>query len=135
MNEYYNHKFQCVDIATDFNQFYFKFVENSHKVSDTDKRKLMYRVRSVPHFWRNRIGFNTSKEIDAKIWDWTKHKRISAYFRLYSQIQIFSMFLLVSHRNMISVYHMTKDNKSELSDFYESRSITATNIANIKYIT
>ena len=95
----------------------------------------MYRVRSVPHFWRNRIGFKTSKEIDAKIWDFTIHKRIAAYFKLFSQIQIFSMFLLVSHRNMISVYHMTKENKDDerRSSISESRTINVTNMANQKH--
>ena len=88
-------------------------------------------MRSVPHFWRNRIGFKTSKEIDAKIWDFTKHKRIASYFKLFSQIQIFSMFLLVSHRNMISVYHMTKENKNDerRSSISESRTINVSNMA------
>ena len=30
VGEYYNPQLQCVDIATDFSQFYLKFVKNSH---------------------------------------------------------------------------------------------------------
>ena len=34
VNEYYNNQLQCVDVATDFNKFYFKFVKDSHLVTD-----------------------------------------------------------------------------------------------------
>ena len=88
-------------------------MEDSHLVTedDADEKKLKFLVRKVPHFWRNRVGFNTSKKTNPATWDVVIHKRISGYFRLYSQIQIFSMYLLVSHRNMISVYQMTKSDK------------------------
>ena len=33
VNEYYNHQLQCIDISTDFNSFFLKFVENSHQVT------------------------------------------------------------------------------------------------------
>lgn len=36
------------------------------------------------------------------------HHRISKYCRLYSQILNYEMYMLVSHRNMISVFDMTK---------------------------
>ena len=36
------------------------------------------------------------------------HHRISQYCRLYSQILNYEMYMLVSHRNMISVFDMTK---------------------------
>ena len=90
VNEYYNHELQCVDIATDFNEFYFKFVDKSHLVTPTNTSDLNFRVRRVPHFWRNRIGFNTSKEISDRKWNAVIHKRISGYFALYSQILLFS---------------------------------------------
>ena len=79
VNEYYNHQLQCVDIKTDFNQFYFKFVENSHLVTEdnADDTKLKFVVRRVPHFWRNRVGFNTSKQTTAGSWDVVIHRRIS----------------------------------------------------------
>ena len=34
VNEYYNPKLQCIDIATDLNQFFLKFVTNSAKISE-----------------------------------------------------------------------------------------------------
>ena len=44
-------------------------------------------------------------------WRWIIHRRISKYFRLYSSIVNFSMYMLVSHRNMISIYDMSKEKK------------------------
>ena len=41
------------------------------------------------------------------MWDYVIHNRISNYFRMYTQHLNFSNFLLVSHRNMISVYRKT----------------------------
>ena len=92
VNEYYNYELQCVDIATDFNEFYFKFVADSHLVTPENAHQdnLTFKVRRAPHFWRNRISFNTSREISAKKWNAVIHKRISGYFALYSQILIFS---------------------------------------------
>ena len=37
VNEYVNPQMQCVDIETDFNQFYLKFAVNSHHVTRTTK--------------------------------------------------------------------------------------------------
>ena len=109
VNEYYNNQLQCVDVATDFNKFYFKFVKNSHLITDMiEESELEYHVRSVTHSWRNLVGFNTSKKTNTSTWDIVIHRRISQYFKLYSQVQIFNMYLLVSHRNMISVFCMTK---------------------------
>ena len=36
VNEYYNPKLQCIDIATDFNQFFLKFVKNADEISDKE---------------------------------------------------------------------------------------------------
>ena len=91
VNQYYNYQLQCVDISTDFNSFYFKFVENSHLVtSETAEEDLVFRVRKVAHFWRNLVGFNTSEKISANKWHAVIHKRISQYFALYSQVLLFS---------------------------------------------
>lgn len=87
VNEYINPQLQCVDVETDFNQFYFKFVKNcdeikqgQHTVAD-----LEYEIRQVRHFWRNRISFNTSKiKNNPECWNYVLHKRVSRYFKLYS---------------------------------------------------
>lgn len=44
------------------------------------------------------------------------HQRIAGHFKLYTQIMNFSMFMLVAHRNMISVYDMTKKKKQRAAD-------------------
>ena len=115
VNEYLNPMLQCVDIETDFDQFVFKFVKNSHKVTPQWKYKdLEFEIRNVRHFWRNRISFSTTtiKKHPEK-WTWVTHKRIAKYFRLYTQILNFSIYMLVSHRNMISVYDIAKDQFSK----------------------
>ena len=68
------------------------------------------------HFWRNRIGFSTSSEKkDYKSWDLVLHNRIAKYVRLYTQILDFHTFMLVSHRDMISVFDMKKDSGNKYS--------------------
>ena len=77
-----------MDIATDLDAFVLKFVKNSDQVTPlTDLEDLEYEIRSVPHYWRNRISFSTSQVMEkAYEWDWILHKRIARYFRLYTQI-------------------------------------------------
>ena len=114
VNEYINPFLQCVDVDTNFNEFYFKFVKDSHTVKPTDdvnseafQERFEYRM--VRHIWRNKISFNTSKlKKNRSCWGTVLHKRISGFFRLYTQVLNFSMFMLVSHRNMISVFDMSQ---------------------------
>ena len=85
VNEYYNPKFQCIDVRTDFNKFFLKFVRDADKVDRTMQASdLKIEIRYVPHFWRNRISFNTSKSMSEEKWHWTLHKRIASYFKLYT---------------------------------------------------
>ena len=106
-----------MDIETDFHHFYLKFVKAGQIASDeetpvsasTKKSELVYEIRQVRHLWRNRISFSTMKEKQIERWRWVIHKRIAKYFRLYTSILNFSMYILVSHRNMISVYDMSKE--------------------------
>ena len=88
-----------------------KFVKNADVVTSNDNLEdLEYEIRTVRHYWRNRISFSTSSlKKQADKWDWVLHKRISKYFRLYTQILNFSIYMLVSHRNMLSIYDMSTD--------------------------
>ena len=142
VSDYLTDERQCVDIETDFNQFFLKFVINADKVtSETtvadltkntleksqEKRKTAfanestsadkkprYEIRQMRHFWRNRISFNTSSEKkNYEAWNLVVHNRISKYVQLYTQILDFSMHILVSHRNMISVFDMRKNSASD----------------------
>ena len=80
----------------------------------------------MPHFWRNRLSFNTTKVLATQDWGSTIHKRIAGYFKLYSQILNFSKFMLVAHRDMISVFDMTKREVNHtLNDFSASMSMSA----------
>ena len=109
-----------MDIETDFNQFYLKFVKNSDTIVDSFAFKnLQFEMRSVRHFWRNRIDFNTSKiKKDISSWDHILHNRIANYFKMYTQILNYSTFILVSHKNMISVYDNT--NHGEENDWIDT---------------
>lgn len=108
--EYMEPNLQCVDIETDFNQFYFKFVKNSLQVTpESSVDELEYEIRQVRHFWRNRIGFETSKTKSMNRWDKVLHRRVANFVQLYTQITNYSTFMLVAHRNMISVYSMRED--------------------------
>ena len=107
---------QCVDVETDFNQFYLKFVKNSMDVvknemkgiEKTEESMIEFEVRQVRHYWRNRICFDTTKlKKKQHVWGIILHKRISWYFKLYSQILNYQIFMLISHRDMISVFKMT----------------------------
>ena len=60
------------------------------------------------HVWRNRVCYDTTKlKKDPNCWATILHKRIADYFNIYSQILNYQMFMLVSHRDMISVYKMS----------------------------
>ena len=53
-------------------------------------------------------------------WGSTIHKRIAGYFKLYSQILNFSKFMLVAHRDMISVFDMTKRELKKTTDDFSA---------------
>ena len=54
-----------MDIATDLDAFVLKFVKNSDQVTPlTNIEDLEYEIRSVPHYWRNRISFSTSQVME-----------------------------------------------------------------------
>ena len=64
------------------------------------------------------MGFNTTRKMKLKPKNWrsTIHRRIAGYFRLFSQILNFSRYMLVSHRNMISLYDMTEHDDDMTKD-------------------
>ena len=108
----YDIKMQCVDVLTDFNCFYLKFVKGSHLIRErVAVDSLKTHVRQVRHKWRNRISWDTTKKKkDKSLWDIIVHKRVSHYFNIFSQIINYQIYMLVAHRNMISVFNMTSKN-------------------------
>ena len=67
-------------------------------------------IRMLPHYWRNRISINTSTLKRGKTsdeWEIILHKRVSNFFRLYTQVLNYQVHMLVSHGKMISVYDMS----------------------------
>ena len=46
-------------------------------------------------------------------WDQLLHQQYSPFVKLYRQMIIFSVFILVAHRNMISLYNLSKSYDDE----------------------
>ena len=110
VNEYFNTNVQCVDVETDFHQFYLKFATDCEDLVGKRFDQIKYELRTVRHFWRNRIGYNSSKfQKNPDKWNIVLHKRVSNFMKLYTSIINFSMYMLVAHRNMISVFDMTQN--------------------------
>lgn len=86
--DWYDKTMQCVDLETDFHQFYLKFVIDSHLYTEkVEVETLKYNIRSVRHNWRNLICYDTTKKSkNQKVWDYILHRRIANYFNIYSQI-------------------------------------------------
>ena len=46
-------------------------------------------------------------------WNQVMHRRFSQYVKLYTEMVNFSTFLIVAHRNLISMYDMRAENPDE----------------------
>ena len=109
-NEHYTPDLQCVDIETDFQKFYLKFAKDCDTLVGKRFDQMEYEVSTVNHVWRNRMGYTTSKKAkDPTKWNYVLHKRISNFVKLYTNIINFSIYMLVAHRNMVSVFDMTQN--------------------------
>ena len=127
--EYYNEKEQCIDVDTDFNKFYLKFVENSDLITEKSKipskadtgfpeedeeeaEPIKFILRKAAHEWRNRISMSTSKLAQSvNVWNHIIDKRVSSFYKPYQHFLNFANLMLVAHRNMVSVYNMSADDK------------------------
>ena len=64
--------------------------------------------------WRNRIGEETI-ERDANgldSWDEVIHKRVSPFVKLYSEVTNFATFMVIAHRNLLSLYHLGSNERT-----------------------
>ena len=86
VSSYEDQEYQCVDVKTDYNQFYLKFVKNCSAVTSTTRvPELDSEIRQLRHFWLNRISYNTSSvKKDEEAWESVTHHRIAQYCRLYT---------------------------------------------------
>jgi len=100
---------QCVDIEIDQRKFYLRTCKDSHLVTrDMRSEALVTEMHRVRFNWRNQIGRTTIKPLLDQTWNESLQLRVSRYVRLYSQVINFSTFMLVAHRNLISVFDMSK---------------------------
>ena len=106
---------QIIDIETDFEYFYIKSLKDAVQEEDDaaliekKNEQFEFEMRKIKHSWRNRVGYNTSqpvKNIDK--WFLILHKRISRYFKIYTQVLNFSMYMIIAHRTILSIYDMSK---------------------------
>ena len=118
-------KLQCVDISAGQVYFFFKMIKNSHLVTaDTDpqllwdkskeNRQIEVEYHYVAKTWENRIGAQTIAKDDTELLDeWKEviHKRVSSYVKLYNTVTNFSTFMILSHRNLLSIYDLGVNNR------------------------
>ena len=112
--DWYDKAKQCVDVETDFRCFYLKFVNDSHLIHEkVPVESLKMEIRRTLHIWRNRISYDNTKYMKKpNVWGVILHNRVARYFKIYSQILNYQMFMMVSHRNMVSVYKMTSEKQN-----------------------
>ena len=98
----------CVDIVSDAEHFYLKYLKLVVDPSNHDK--LHYEIRQVSHQWRSRIKFSYSKVVElGRDWDSCKLKTLSQFMKLYPQWLIYSNFFLIAHRGYISVQDLNRE--------------------------
>ena len=114
VDEIYDHKRQCVDIESGNRCFYFKMVQDSHKVDEQAAQfsDLDFRYLSIFKHWKNRIGPSTiSVDSTLDAWSEVLHERVAPFVKLYSSMTNFMTFMIVAHRNLLSLYDLgLKDN-------------------------
>ena len=88
-------------------------VKKLQKLDESYVHENLVEIRCIPHHWRNMISINTStvkrSANTSEGWDRILHKRISNFFRLYTQVLNYQVHMLVSHGNLISVYDMSRE--------------------------
>lgn len=108
----YDEESQCVDIESGNRSFFFKMVRNSMEVEDgtdpTDMdEKEDFKYMRVNKRWKNRIGQGTIQlEETIDTWDEVIHERVSPFVKLFVDIRSISTFIIVAHRNLLSLYDM-----------------------------
>ena len=112
---YYDATNKCVDIESGDEHFYFKFKkveESAEDPAEDPKQKFNYSRARMN--WKNRLGTTTIKALKAnkfESWDSVIHRRFSNYVKLYTDMVMFGTYLIIAHRNLISLYNMGHDNR------------------------
>ena len=76
------------------------------ELKDDDLKKLVA-IRRVKKKWKNRIAKNTmQEEVILDGWEEVLHERVAPFLRLYTAMTNIATFMIVSHRNMISIFNM-----------------------------
>ena len=116
----YDETRQCVDIEVGNRSFFFKMERNQQTLQEGEDinqikdRDFQY-MRAAKR-WQNRIGTGTIQEetiIDT--WDEVIHERVSHYVKLFIDIRTIATFIVVAHRNLLSLYDVG-DNDSRRED-------------------
>ena len=63
-------------------------------------------------FWKNKIGEETILNSDAKLDEWNEviQSRVAPYLKLYTEVKSFETFMILSHRNLLSLYDLGINN-------------------------
>ena len=110
-SSYFEPSYQCIDIGTDYNQFYLRFIKV--KRGEREKTLAEYKndteIRQVRHFWKNQISLNTSKLVPENKWNKAIHKRTVGFMNLYTSVANFDTLMIVAHRNILTIQEMKTD--------------------------
>ena len=104
-SSYFEPSYQCIDIGTDYNQFFLRFI--NVKKGEREKTLSEYgdeiEIRQVRHFWKNQISLNTSKLVPEVKWSRALHKRTAGFMNLYTTVTNFDTLMIVAHRNILTI--------------------------------
>ena len=117
----------CVDIETDNENFWLRFVDLEKMKSELDKPRPNHldairsatTVRRMDHFWQKSSNFAhlDQQSCASSMWEVFRLKNLDFYMRLYTQWENYQGYFLLSHRNYISVYDLTIcSNQNQKSD-------------------
>lgn len=115
-SKYFDPSYQCVDIGTDYNQFYMRFVK-VNKGKELQKKFEDYKddseIRQVRHFWRNQISISTSKIVSPQKWSLVLHKRVADFLNLFTSVVNFDTLMVVAHRNFLTVLPISESDHAQ----------------------
>ena len=113
---------QCVDIGVGNRNFFFKMVRNSHLVTaktdpellkerSGENRQIDIEYWNVLKTWRNRIGVTTMQKVTNLLDEWNEvlQKLVSPYVKLYTEVSNLATFMILAHRNLLSIFDLGQD--------------------------
>ena len=97
-------------------------VRNSHLVTaktdpellkerSGENRQIDIEYWNVLKTWRNRIGVTTMQKVTNLLDEWNEvlQKLVSPYVKLYTEVSNLATFMILAHRNLLSIFDLGQD--------------------------